>query len=297
MWFLVKRSFIFVLLLALAAGNSFAELTISEPAIPELTKRVTDLTNTLNPSQQATLEDKLEAFEKLKGSQIAVLIVETTQPYAIENYSIRVVDKWQLGRKNIDDGVLLLIAKHDRKIRIDVGYGLEGALPDVTAKRIIDEFITPAFKQGDFFNGINSGLDKIISVVDGESLPSPTSIGKTSNLLDLFPFLIFIYILSNFLGQSISRLFGALMGSGLAGFATFFLTQSFFSSSIVGGIMFLILLMVGPGGGMGGGSSRHYRNGSSSSYGGYSGGGYSSGGGGFSGGGGSFGGGGASGGW
>ena len=269
------------LLLMLAAGFCHAEINI-----PKLEKRVTDLTNTLNTNQQALLEDKLEAFEKLKGSQIAVLIVESTKPYSIEGYSFRIVEEWQLGRKDIDDGVLLLIAKNDRKMRIEVGYGLEGAIPDITARRIIDEFIVPSFKQGDVFAGIDSGLDKIISVVDGEPLPEPY---KASNSENIMVFLFIYFVLGNMFGQSIGRLFGASVASGLSGFTTFFITESLFFSIFIGIIMFLIILMGGPGGG------GHYRNGSSSS-GGYRSGG-SFGGGGFSGGGGSFGGGGASGGW
>lgn len=284
-----KRSFIVsaCLLLLLAA-----ELCFAEPDIPRLEKRVTDLTNTLSANQQAVLEDKLAAFEQLKGSQIAVLIIETTSPDEIEVYSIKVAEQWQLGRKDIDDGALLLIAKNDRKMRIEVGYGLEGAIPDITANRIINEFIRPHFKQDDFFAGINSGLDKIISVVDGEPLPSPKST-IDGDIGDIIPVLFFLYILGNFLGQSISRLFGAAVGSGLAGTVTFFLTQSLFGGIVVGIVMLLMILSSGPGGG----GSGHYRNGSSS-YGGYSRsrGGFG-GGGGFRGGGGSFGGGGASGGW
>jgi hypothetical protein len=112
-------------------------------------------------------------FETRKGSQIAILIVSTTQPEAIEQYSLRVVEKWQLGRKKVDDGILLLVAKDDRRLRFEVGYGLEGAVNDVTAKRIISEIITPYFRQGQFYEGINAGIDRLMMVVNGEDLPRP----------------------------------------------------------------------------------------------------------------------------
>lgn len=162
-----------VLLILLWATSAYAEV-----AVHELKQRVTDLTATLNAAQIQTLEAKLADFESKKGSQIGVLIVPSTQPETIEQYSIRVVEKWKLGRKGVDDGVLLLVAKNDRKLRIEVGRGLEGALNDATAKRIIAEVITPAFKQGDFAGGINAGTDSIIKVVNGEVL-SP--VPKTSN--------------------------------------------------------------------------------------------------------------------
>ena len=130
-----------------------ATLSVAEVAVPPLQSRVTDLTGTLSASEAAQLEQKLAAFEVKKGVQIAVLIMPTTQPETIEQYSIRVVDAWKLGRKRIDDGALLIIAKQDRTVRIEVGYGLEGALPDAVAKRIVDEIIVPEFKRGDFAGG------------------------------------------------------------------------------------------------------------------------------------------------
>ena len=140
------------------------------------TQRVTDLTSTLDAGQIQALEAKLAAFESRKGSQIAVLLVPSTQPETIEQYGIRVVDSWKLGRKGVDDGVLLLIAKDDRKLRIEVGYGLEGALNDATAKRIVSEIIGPDFKRGEFYAGIDAGVDAIIKVVEGEPLPPPAQV-------------------------------------------------------------------------------------------------------------------------
>src|SRR5574340_907947 len=133
-----------------------AFLAVADVAVPPLKSRVTDLTGTLSANEAVQLEQKLAAFEEKKGSQIAVLIVPTTQPETIEQYAIRVAEAWKLGRKGVDDGVLLLIAKNDRTLRIEVGYGLEGVLPDAIAKRIIDELIVPAFRQGDFAAGLRT---------------------------------------------------------------------------------------------------------------------------------------------
>ena len=142
----MKQSWARVVLLALLlSGTAHADV-----AVPPLTQRVTDLTATLNAQQIQTLESRLAAFEARKGAQLAVLIVPTTAPEAIEQFSIRVVEAWKLGRKKVDDGALLLIAKDDHKLRIEVGYGLEGALNDATANRIIDEIIVPRFKAGEF---------------------------------------------------------------------------------------------------------------------------------------------------
>ncbi len=142
----------------------------AQQTVPALKARVTDLTGTLTAAQQATLEEKLSSFEARKGAQLAVLIVPTTEPEDIEQYSIRVVDQWKLGREASDDGALLLVAKNDRRMRIEVGQGLEGALNDATSRRIIADTITPLFRQGDFFGGINAGLDRMIRVIEGEAL-------------------------------------------------------------------------------------------------------------------------------
>ena len=150
-----------------------AFLAIADVAVPPLKARVTDLTGTLSASEANQLEQKLAAFEAKKGSQIAVLIVPTTQPETIEQYSIRVAEAWKLGRKGIDDGALLVIAKQDRALRIEVGYGLEGVLPDAIAKRIIEETIVPRLRQGNFAGGIDAGIDKIMGVIQGEPLPPP----------------------------------------------------------------------------------------------------------------------------
>src|SRR5204863_5482843 len=126
--------------------------------VPPLKSRVSDLTGTLNAQQRASLEQTLAEFEARKGAQLALLIVPTTQPETVEQYAVRVEETWKLGRKGIDDGVLLVVAKDDRKLWIEVGYGLEGVLPDATAKRIIEEEIVPRFKQGDYYGGVSAGV-------------------------------------------------------------------------------------------------------------------------------------------
>jgi uncharacterized protein len=141
--------------------------------VPPLTARVTDLTGTLSGQAVNRIEAKLADLRGKKGSQIAVLIVPTTQPEDIEQYGIRVEDAWKLGRKGVDDGAILLVAKNDHRVRIEVGRGLEGALPDAIAGRIIAETITPHFKLGDYDGGVEAGVDQMISVVSGEPLPEP----------------------------------------------------------------------------------------------------------------------------
>src|ERR1700761_3946521 len=166
-------------LLALLLCWAFA--AFADVAVPPLTGRVVDQTGTLSSDTVASLSQKLKDFEARKGSQIAVLIVPTTAPESIEQYSIRVAEAWKVGRKKVDDGAILLVAKDDRKLRIEVGYGLEGALTDVTAKRIIDEIITPKFRNGDFAGGISDGVDRIIRIIDGEPLPAPPQQQSSSN--------------------------------------------------------------------------------------------------------------------
>src|SRR5664279_5056679 len=158
-------------ILALLLGWAFTAR--AEVAVPPLSGRVVDQTATLSSSDIGSLTQTLKNLETRKGSQIAVLIVPTTEPESIEQFSIRVAETWKIGRKKIDDGALLVVAKNDRHLRIEVGYGLEGALTDVTSKRIIDEDITPKFKAGDFTGGISAGVDRMIRIIDGEKLPAP----------------------------------------------------------------------------------------------------------------------------
>jgi len=277
-------------------------VAMADVAVPPLTARVVDQTGTLTPDQIAGLERKLKDFEARKGSQIAVLIVPTTQPEDIAQYSIRVVEQWKLGRKGIDDGALLIVAKNDHRLRIEVGYGLEGALNDAISNRIISEIITPKFKEGDFAGGISDGVDRMIGVVDGESLPAPKpphqrlSSDKIDELGQLFPvILILTIVLGGILRSALGRLPGSIVTGGGVAVAAWLFIGVWTIAGLAGVIAFAFtlfgdLIFSGgnfPGGGYGGG----YRRGGS----GWSGG--SGGGGGFSGGGGGFGGGGASGNW
>ena len=291
----------------LALFLCWAQAAFAEVAVPPLVGRVVDTTNTLNSSYIETLNQRIRSFEQRKGSQIAVLIVPTTEPETIEQYSIRAAEAWKIGRKKIDDGALLVIAKNDHKLRIEVGYGLEGALTDVTARRIIDEVIVPHFKTGDFAGGISDGLTRMIGVIDGERLPPPApeaSHGPEPDWNALSSFVPFAFFGALFVGSFLRMLFGSLLGSVVAGgvvaVIAWFVVGSLIAAVALGGVAFLIVLiadafqMAGP-------SGRGGYSGSSSS-------GWSGGGGGWSGGssssdsdsgggGGSFGGGGASGSW
>ncbi len=283
-----------VCLLALMLCSAFAAL--AEVAVPPLGGRVVDKTATLSSGDIASLDQTLKDFEARKGSQIAVLIVPTTQPETIEQYSLRVAEAWKIGRKKVDDGAILVVAKDDRKLRIEVGYGLEGALTDVTAKRIIDEVIAPKFRGGDFAAGISDGVDRILRVIDGEPLPAPVQPRQDTGFLNhIDPFNPFLIVAVIFVGGILRGVLGRLFGSlatGAVVAALFWFIAASLALSVIGGfIAFLVTMFsdamtsssgAGRGGWVSGGG------------GGFSGGGSS---GGFSGGGGSFGGGGASGSW
>ena len=291
----------------LALFLCWAQAAFAEVAVPPLVGRVVDTTNTLNSSYIETLNQRIRSFEQRKGSQIAVLIVPTTEPETIEQYSIRAAEAWKIGRKKIDDGALLVIAKNDHKLRIEVGYGLEGALTDVTARRIIDEVIVPHFKTGDFAGGISDGLTRMIGVIDGERLPPPApeaSHGPEPDWNALSSFVPFAFFGALFVGSFLRMLFGSLLGSVVAGgvvaVIAWFVVGSLIAAVALGGVAFLIVLiadafqMAGPSGrgGYGGSSSSGWSGGGGGWSGGSSSSDSDSGGGG-----GSFGGGGASGSW
>ena len=270
----------------------------AEVAVPPLQTRVMDLTQTLSVEQTAALEASLKIFETGKGSQIAVLIVPTTQPEAIEQYALRVAEQWKLGRKGVDDGVLLLVAKNDRKVRIEVGYGLEGALNDATAKRIISEYITPLFKQGNFYGGIEAGVTRIVKIVEGEVLPEPATPQDDpilAGILFVF-FLFFSGVFGLILRQAVAPLTAATIAAGTAGGGAGLLGGMGIGAVILAGIVFGLTLLI-PRIASGGRPSTSGSSSSSSSGSGWSSSSSSSSSGGFSGGGGSFGGGGASGDW
>jgi uncharacterized protein len=268
----------------------------ADVAVPPLTGQVVDQTGTLSSADIAALTRKLKDFEARKGSQIAVLIVPTTAPEAIEQYSIRVAEAWKIGRRKVDDGVILLVAKDDHKLRIETGYGLEGALTDVAARRIIDEIITPKFRTGDFAGGISAGVDRIIAVVNGELLPAPEpqqSFGGGEGRIDMLfnPLVIFgVFVVGGLLRTLLGRLIGSAATGGVVALVTWLAIGSLAFSLLAAVLAFVFAMFAGSM------ASSNGRGGSWSGGGGsFSGGGSS--GGGFSGGGGSFGGGGASGSW
>lgn len=287
-----------MVLLLLLAFPAFSQVPV-----PQLTAPVIDQTSTLTPQQVASIEQTLRAFHERKGSQIQVLIVPTTQPEAIEQYSIRVVESWQLGRQGVDDGVLLLVAKDDRAVRIEVGYGLEGALPDVIANRIVEQVVVPRFRQGDFAGGIVEGIDRIIAVIEGEPLPEPQRRTQPSGegIGSALPLLLMLVFVG---GGILRRMLGAFGGSaavgGIAGIGAWLLT-SVVGVAIGAALIAFIFTLMGGGGGFGGGGWSSGRRGRGGGWGGWGGGGFGGGswggGGGWSGGGGGFGGGGASGRW
>jgi uncharacterized protein len=293
---------------AIALALLTSLLAFAQQPVPALKARVTDLTGTLTATQQQELEEKLSSFEERKGTQVAVLIVPTTEPEDIAAYAIRVVEQWKLGRSTADDGALLLVAKNDRRIRIEVGQGLEGALNDATSRRIIADTITPLFRQGDFFGGINAGLDRMIRVIDGEALPEPDRRwqDKAQGLWGSLPFLIIaVFVGAQVLRQMFGRPVGAALTGAGAGIFAWLGTFVLPIALVAGVVGFLIALLTGISGGGGGWTNLPRGGGRRGGYGGWSGGGFGGGGfgggrgggGGFSGGGGGFSGGGASGSW
>lgn len=256
--------------------------------VPAPGGRVTDLAATLTAQQKAGLEQTLQAFEARKGSQLAVLIVPSTAPETIEQYALRVAEQWKLGRKKVDDGAILLVARNDRALRLEVGYGLEGALNDATSKRIISEVITPHFKQDDFHGGIAAGVDRIIRVIDGEPLPEPRR-AAGGGLADFQQYIPVIFIVALMVGgvlrAVLGRFPGALVTGGAVGLAAWLFVGAL-GIALGAGVLALLFTLLGGGrGGYGLGGL---------------GGGFGTGGlgrGGFGGGGGGFGGGGASGRW
>lgn len=275
------------LLLSLLLTAAFAQELL---AVPPLQARVTDQTGTLAPDRVAALDAQLRSFEERKGVQIAVLLVRSTRPEPVEQYALRVVEQWKLGRRKVDDGALLLIAKDDRAVRIEVGYGIEGALSDVVARRIIDEQITPRFRQGDFDGGIAAGIEQMMRVVEGEALPVAARRARgTDGLGQSWTFLLIVALmLGGVVRHLLGRVAGAFIVGGVVGVVSWLVAGTVAVAAMAGLAGFLVTLL-GIGMGSHGGMHGHHRGGS------WPGGGL--GGGGFRGGGGGFGGGGASGRW
>ncbi len=275
--------------------------------VPALTARVVDQTGTLTPAQTQALSAKLQAIETERGAQVVVLIVPTTQPEDIAAYGQRVADTWKVGRRDVGDGIVIVVAKNDRRINIEVAKALEGAIPDVLAGRIINEQIKPAFKAGDYVGGLNAAVDQLGKRIAGEALPAPKRDGgggtnRGLGGFDLQDLAIFLFVAVPVLGAILRGVFGrklgALVTGGAVGGVAWWLTASLLIAGGAGLVALFLVGVMGMGGGLGGGSTR--RGGGPIIFGGGGGGfgGGGGGGGGFSsGGGGDFGGGGASGSW
>ncbi|MGR6616612.1 MULTISPECIES: TPM domain-containing protein [Pseudomonas] len=272
-----------LLLAALTFG--WALISVAELQVPPLTGHVIDQTETLSTEQKAALEQSLTALEARKGSQLSVLIVASTAPEEIEQYALRVAEQWQLGRKNIDDGAILVIAKNDRALRIEVGYGLEGALNDATSKRIISEIILPRFKRQDFYGGIRDGVEQIVRVIDGEALPAPIA-PTSADVGAIQQYIPLLFILALGVGAvlraSLGKGVGSVVTGGVVALIAWFAAGGLLMP-LLAGVAAVLFSMFG-------GSMSGYRHGGFY-------GGLSNRGGGFHGGGGGFGGGGASGRW
>jgi uncharacterized protein len=275
--------------------------------IPALTARIIDQTGTLTAPQQQSLEAKLAAFEQKKGSQIVVLMVPTTAPEDIASYANRVGNAWKIGRKDVGDGVLLIVAKNDRKMRIEVAKTLEGALPDIAASRIIDGAMMPRFRENDFAGGLDVAVDQIIARVNGEALPEVTAAGPSGHGSGMFfgnfdwaQLGIFLFFGVVLIGRVARSIFGSKLGPVVTGIGAGVIAMVVTSSIVLAVIAAIVALVLTPIlslmslASLGSGGRGGYGGG----FGGGFGGGSSGGGGGFSsGGGGNFGGGGASGGW
>ena len=305
---LIRRALAAVLLAAMAwAGLATTAWAQDLLPVPTLTSRVIDQTQTLAESERADLEAKLAAFEQRKGSQIVVLMVATTQPEDIASFANRVGNAWRIGRKEVGDGILVIVAKNDRKMRIEVAKTLEGAVPDLAAIRIIDEEMKPRFRNNDFAGGLNAAVARLIGLVEGEALPAPSS-GRSEGAdegidwenLAIFLF-VGVFIAAPIVRSIVGKKLGSVVMGGGIGAVAFFLTTSVVIAVLAGFVALMVSLFSaaatagagrrGGGGGFGGW-------GGGGGGGGWSSGGSSSGGGGFSsGGGGDFGGGGASGDW
>jgi uncharacterized protein len=278
------------LLLWLLITSAFAQ---SLQPIPALAGPVVDTTGSLTADEEAGLETRLIAYAKAKGSQVQVLIVSTTAPEDIAQYSIRVVDAWKLGRAKQDDGVLLLVAKDDRRLRIEVGYGLEGAIPDARSNQIITQIITPKFRSGNFYGGIHDGVDAITKLIDGENLPAPepslNGMGRPDFMTAIIVGVIFGVVAGGIARGILGRFLGTLGGAGLAGVIAFSVA-GMVAGGVFAALITAIMILFGRSGGSGGGG---WYSGGGPGSGGWSSGAGSS----WSGGGGGFGGGGSSGSW
>lgn len=282
-------------LFTLYLGLAHADTGALAP-VPALTARVMDQTATLNTAQRQTLENQLTALEQARGSQVVVLLVPTTQTEDIAAFANRVADAWKIGRKGVGDGLLIVVDKQDRRVRIEVARALEGAIPDLAAHRITDEVMIPAFKQGDFAGGLTQGISQIDKLIAGEALPAPapsaqpkpaTSSGSDMSLDTILGFLAAAATIGFLIVTAVASLLSKLLGDtwGIIGTHLLFGGLAWaLTGNWVAGVIAMVVVAALFLWGIFGGS--------------FVGGGGSSSGGGFSsGGGGSFGGGGSSGSW
>jgi len=291
--------------LAGAALLLAAALALAQQPVPALTARVIDLTATLSDGERGALEAKLAAFEASAGTQIVVLMVATTAPEDIAAYSQRVADSWKIGRRDIGDGLLVVVAKNDRRVRIEVAKALEGAVPDLAARQVIDSRMREPFRAGDYARGLDAAVDALIARIRGEALPEPApqpdadfgdELPSLLEQLGIF-FFVAVPIAATLLTRMFGRRFGSLLAAGGAGAAVWWFTASLLFAVLAGLAALVVVGLLGIGAAR---RSWSGRGGGSWLPGGVDGGSWSSGGdgGGFSsGGGGDFGGGGASGDW
>ncbi len=291
-----------LLRLLLAFALLAPALLHAQAAVPKLARHVTDLTGTLTAAQVDQLDARLVALQKAKGAQLVVLMVASTAPQDIDSYSLAVSMTNKVGRKGIDDGVLLLIAKNDHHVRIEVGYGLEGAIPDAAAARIIREYLAPKFRANDYFGGISDAVDALTQLINGEPLPPPVqgNAGRERSGLGLQDGLMIGVFVALFLRSLLGRAatwVRAPLGAVFTGGLLWLLVSA--GVGILGGLIggVLMLLPGSAGRSIGGGGWGGWGGGGFGGFGSGGGGGFGGGGGGFSGGGGSFGGGGSSGSW
>ena len=273
------------LLAAFLATAAYFGAARAEVAVPPLKARVTDLTGTLNAQQKGELESRIAAYESRRGSQLAVLLLPSTKPEEIEQYSIRVAEAWKIGRKGVDDGLILIVAKDDRRLRIEVGYGLEGRIPDALAKRVIDEQITPRFRAGDFYGGVRGGVDQLIRLAEGEKLPPPAqthapSAGNLDPTDWIFPAIFFVVVLGAIFKIALGRLPGSLATGAMLGVIVwlYFGLAIAALSAILGFIFAFANTDSGGGWSSGGSSGASWGGGSSSGWSGGGGGGFGGGG-------------------
>jgi len=293
--------------LVLLPAHAFAQDVLP---VPPLSGRVIDQTSTLAPAQIEALSQKLAAVEQQTGSQIVVLIVPTTQPEDIASYGQRVADQWKIGRRDVGDGLMIVVAKNDRHMRIEVAKALEGAVPDLAARQIITEQMRPAFRNEDYAGGLNAAVDRLAARIKGEGLPAPTQARTTHRNaqpgVQWQELAMFFFIGVPVIGAVLTGMFGRKLGSAatsvLAGGLGWWLTASALLAGAAGIVALLLVGVMGIGSarrGIGSGLGRGgpiIWGGGGGGFG--SGGGGGGGGGGFSsGGGGDFGGGGASGDW